>query len=139
MRCQAYGLAKTAVLVGEKKDVIGGNSLRGLEKLTGAATTTKRRRNIVRSMVELHQMEMSGSDREEIKETLRSYVKKHLEKARKAAKDRALEDEVEAHKVYYESPLCPLINSKPTATASRNAPLPKVPLRISSFSRHQRF
>ena len=121
MRCHAYGLAKTAVLVGDDKRLIGGNSLRGLEKLTGSATSSKRRRNIVRSIVELHQMEMNGSDKDnadEIKATLRSYVNKHMEKARKAAKERALEDQMEAHKIYYENTTFPLTETNKAGSAA---------------------
>lgn len=124
MKCHAYGLAKTAILIGEDKRLIGCNSLRGLEKLTGHSTTSKRRRNIVRSIVELHHMEMNGSDREnadEIKATLRSYVAKHLEKARRAAKERAQEDELEARKVYYDNPVYPLKMSSAVLTTNATA------------------
>ena len=73
--------------------------------MTGRA---KRRRNIVRSICELRQMETSETHHEkaeEIKETLEKYVRKHLATARKAAHQRALGDEAEAQKVYYEGTL----------------------------------
>ena len=115
MRCHAYGLAKTAALLGEHEErVLHGNTLRGLEKMIPNKTaSTKRRRNIVRSIVELRQMETSKIDisdekTEKIKETLKKYVQKHVATAKKAAQQRALGDEEEARKVYYEGSLMPL-------------------------------
>ena len=61
---------------------------------------------MIRSIVQLHQMEMDPPEvgnKEEIKATLTKYVKKHVETARKNAHKRALEDQREAYKVYYET------------------------------------
>ena len=111
MRCHAYSLAKTAVLLGENEErVLYGNTLRGLEKMIPNKTTTsiKRRRNIVRSIVELRQMEAGKTDSqgdgktEKIKETLEKYVQKHVATAKEAAHKRALCDEEEARKIYHE-------------------------------------
>ncbi|CAB9531621.1 expressed unknown protein [Seminavis robusta] len=105
MRGQAYGLAKTAVLLGEFER-LNGNTLRGLEKIIpNKATNPKRRRNTIRSIVELHQMEVNPpatGKAEGIKATLEKYVQKHVVAALKRARDRALEDEREANKIYYE-------------------------------------
>ena len=110
MRGQAFGLAKTAVLLGDKEDVekLQGDSLRGLEKVMNYnAMNVKRRHNILRSIVELHQMKTQGMPQHEkadhIKATLERYVQKHQEKAKKAARARALGDEREAHIVYREA------------------------------------
>jgi hypothetical protein len=106
MKCHAYGLAQTALYFGKDERLLRGNCLRGLEKHMGVATNKKRRRNIVRSIVELYWIEREGLDRDnadEIKATLNGYVVKHLEKARKAATARAEEDEAEALKIYFES------------------------------------
>lgn len=108
MKIHAYGIAKTAVLLGEFERTVNGNSLRGLEKMIPNKTTnSKRRRNVIRSIVELYQMEINLHPTTEktasIKVTLEKYVKKHIENAQKVARDRALEDEREALKVHFVS------------------------------------
>jgi len=136
MKGQAYGLAKTAMLLGNNDVEVerlyrGQDTLRGLEKqLTAQKVTAKRKHNIIRSIVELHQLQKccdadDQSERSysscpelqsqppspnypnvdkkrarEIKVVLEKYVQKHRERALKAARERALGDEEAALSIY---------------------------------------
>lgn len=107
MRCHAYGLAKTATLLGEDEHrVLHGNTLRGLEKLMDKKSLSmKRRRNVVKCAVELHEMEVCppvDERGEYIQATLQKYVRKHRGAALEAAMARAIGDEQEARKIYFE-------------------------------------
>jgi hypothetical protein len=108
MKDYAYGIAKTGEIVGDSERLLQGHCLRGLEKIMATnSTTAKRRRNIVRSIVELSQMDSSsvaGCERKlEVMETLQKYVVKHNGRAGKAARERALQDEEEAAKIFREA------------------------------------
>lgn len=95
MRIHAYGIAKTGAIVGDCEKLLHGHCLRGLEKLLPAKKDkSKRRRNIVRSLVELHRMcDENAPDNAEIVKTLKTYVAKHNGLASQAARERGINDQ----------------------------------------------